>query len=260
MHNKGTQKESIMKNSSLLCILLSLVTSFSVFSYDADLELGIFQLNRGEFKAAIKEFEPLVKEGYSPAQYQMALIYQKGYGVQKNNEKAFELFSLAAEQNYPDALFSLALMYSAGEGVTKNLTTAFTLTEKAANRGLASAQFNLAVMYYNGEGVSRDYLKASRWYQKAADQNYALAQFNLALMYFEGKGVPKSNEKSYLWNIIAYKNGYALAKKSLEMDERNLGAQAIQLIREEADRERNIIIKRQDKKAKLAGKKVYPTF
>lgn len=247
----------MMKLHTLLFIFASTAASFSAFSFDDDLERGIFQLNRGEFKAAIAEFEPLLTEGYSPAQYQMGLIHHNGYGVPKSSQKAFEFFSLAAEQNYPDALFSLSLMYSEGETVKKDLYKAFTLMEKAANKELPAAQFNLGVMYFNGEGVARDYLRASRWYKKAANQNYALAQFNLALMHFEGQGVPKSNEQSYIWNIIAFKNGYALAKKSLEMDERNLGSTQIKSAREEADKIRSNIIRRQEQKAKLSNKKLY---
>jgi len=246
-----------MKMHSRVCMFLALTTSFSAFSFDGDLDLGIFQLNRGEFHEAKAEFEPLVEEGYAPGQYQMALIYQNGYGVKKDLKKAFELFSLAAAQNYPDALFSLALMYSSGEGVKQDLKTAFALTEKAANKDLASAQFNLGVMYYNGDGVFHDYAKASRWYERAAEQNYALAQFNLALMYSEGKGVTKSDELSYFWNIIAFRNGYALAKKSLEMDERVLGSADIKKTREDAERKRAEIIKREELKAKLADQKLF---
>jgi TPR repeat protein len=246
-----------MKITTCLGIFLSILLSFSAESFDGDLELGIFELNRGEFKAAIKEFEPLVLEGYSPAQYQMALIYQKGYGVKKDEQKAFELFSLAASQNYPDALFNLAVMYSEGTVVDKNLTTAFTLNEKAANKGLASAQFNVGVAYFNGEGVQKDFLKASRWYKKAADQNYALAQFNLALMYFEGQGVPKSTEQSYIWNIISSYNGYVPAEKSRVMDEYKLNGDQIQQARDEANRIYKNIIAREDKKAKEANKKFY---
>lgn len=249
--------ENIMKLHSLLLICASLASSFSAFSFDRDLDRAIFQLNRGEFKAAITEFEPLVAEGYSPAQYQMALIYQKGYGVQKNQQKAFDLFSLAAAQNYPEALFSLANMYTEGKHVKKDLKTAFALTEKAASKELAAAQFNLGVMYFNGDGVAQNYLKASRSYRNAADQNYALAQFNLALMYFEGQGVPKSNKQSYIWNIIAYKNGYVLAKKSLEMDERNLGTEQIKSAREEADVIRDKIIQRLEQQAKRDSEKYY---
>ena len=250
-------KEFTMKMHSVLGIFLGLATSFSAFSFEGDLELGIFQLNRGEFKAARAEFAPLVEEGYAPAQYQMGLVYQNGYGVPKDATKAFEMFSLAASQNYPDALFSLALMYTEGEGVKKDLKTAFALTEKAANLELPRAQFNLGVMYYNGEGVTRDYLKAARWYERAAEHNYALAQFNLALMYSEGKGLPQSDEKSYFWNIIAYKSGYAVAKKSLEMDERQLGVEQMQKIQEEAEKKRSQIIRREEIKAKLANQKSY---
>ncbi|NQZ80481.1 MAG: sel1 repeat family protein [Colwellia sp.] len=246
-----------MKTTSCLSILLSILLSFSAASFDSDLELGIFELNRGEFKAAIKEFEPLVLEGYSPAQYQMALIYQKGYGVKKDQQKAFELFSLAAAQNYPDALFNLAIMYSEGKIVDKDLKTSFTLTEKAAQKGLASAQFNVGVAYFNGDGIKKDYLKASRWYEKAADQNYALAQFNLALMYFEGQGVPKDLEMSYIWNIISSYNGYAPADKSRIMDERNLNGDQIQQARDEANRIYKRILTQEEIKTKQANEKLY---
>jgi len=246
-----------MKTFSCLGILLSILLSFSASSFNGDLDLGIFELNRGEFKAAIKEFEPLVIEGYSPAQYQMALIYQKGYGVKKDEQKAFELFSLAASQNYPDALFNLAVMYTEGKVVDKNLKTAFALNEKAAKKGLASAQFNTGVAYHNGEGVQKDYLKASRWYQKAADQNYALAQFNLALMYFDGQGVPKSIEQSYIWNIISSYNGYVPADKSRTMDEYKLNGDQIQQARDEANRIYKQIIDQEERKAKAANKKFY---
>lgn len=247
----------IMNKNSLLFGMLGIIISFSALSFDGDLELGIFKLNGGEFKEAIKEFEPLVAEGYSPAEYQMALIYQNGYGVAKDLQKAYELFSLSAAQNNPDALFSLALMYSEGKPVKKDLKMAFVLTEKAADKELASAQFNLGVMYHNAQGVDRDYLKASRWYRKAAEQNYALAQFNLALMYFEGKGVPKSIEDSYIWNIIAGYNGYKNAEKSRDIDEQKLNSDQIAEYREKANVIYQKIIRQQESKDKADNQKLF---
>ncbi|ASP48166.1 tetratricopeptide repeat protein [Cognaticolwellia beringensis] len=222
-----------MKKLTLIALSFALFVQGS--AYSADLDLGIYELNRGEFKAAIAEFEPLVAEEYAPAQYQMALIYLNGYGVLKSPEKALELLHLAASQNYSEALFDLSLLYSEGEVVKKDLKSAYALMEKAAKKDLPRAQFNLGVMLYNGSGVPRDYLQASRWYQKAADQNYALAQFNLALMYFEGKGVAKSTEMSYVWNIIAAKNAYRMAEKSRDMDEHKLTVDEIKASREKAD-------------------------
>ncbi|WP_440877153.1 tetratricopeptide repeat protein [Thalassotalea sp. PLHSN55] len=245
----------------LKCYLLTglFLSSFTSIVSAADLELGIYELNRGEFKDAMAQFQPLVEEGYSPAQFQVGLMYLNGWGVKKSPQKAFELFSLSATQNYPDALFALANMYSEGEVTKKDLKTAFALMEKAAEKELARAQFNLGVMYYNGEGTKKNNLLASRWYRKAAEQNYALAQFNLALMYFNGEGVEKSTKMSYIWNIIAANNGYADAVKSRDMDEHQLDIRDIEVGRLEAEQLHNKIIERAELKARLANEKAkYP--
>jgi len=233
---------------------LLLLASFSAMSQGNDLEQGIYELNRGEFQAAIAQFRPLVSEGYAPAQYQMALVHQHGYSVPKDAMKALELFQLAAAQNYPDAQFELALIYSEGKLVKQDLKKSFELTNKASQKGLASAQFNLGVMYANGTGVKQDDFKASRWYQRAANQNYALAQYNLALLYSEGKGVEKSTELSYVWNTIASWNGYPDAEKSRLMDERDLSAMKVELNSEKANKIYNKIREQQEIKAKMAEK------
>ena len=186
--------------TKIISLFFLLLVSFSALSQGNDLERGIYELNRGEFHAAIEQFRPLVAEGYAPAQYQMGIVYQKGYGVPKDGMKALELFELATKQNYSDAQFELALIYSEGKLVKQDLKKAHALTFKAAKKGLASAQYNLAVMHANGTGVKQDYFKASRWYKNAADQNYVLAQYNLALLYSEGK-VLKKTQKCHLFGI-----------------------------------------------------------
>ncbi len=236
---------------SLIFILLS---SFSLLCQGNDLERGIYDLNRGEFHAAIEQFRPLVAEGYAPAQYQMGVVYQKGYGVPKDGMKALALFELAAKQNYSDAQFELALLYGEGKLVKKDLKKSYDLTHKAAKKGLASAQFNLAVMTANGTGVAQDDFKASRWYQNAADQNYALAQYNLALQYSEGKGVEKSTEMSLVWNTIAAWNGYPDANKSRMLDERGLSQLKIESALEKANKIYKKILNQEKVKAQMAQK------
>jgi len=236
-------------------LIFLLLSSFSTLSQGNDLERGIYELNRGEFHAAIEQFRPLVAEGYAPAQYQMGVVYKRGYGVPKDGMKALALFELAAKQNYSDAQFELALIYSEGKLVKKDLKKAYTLTHKAAKKGLASAQFNLAVMLANGLGTKQDDFKASRWYQSAADQNYALAQYNLALQYSEGKGVEKSTEMSLVWNTIATWNGYPDADKSRILDERTLANQKkIEVVLEKANRIYSKILEQEKLKAEMAKK------
>jgi TPR repeat protein len=242
-----------MRNFTGTLIFL-LASGFSTLSQGNDIEQGIYELNRGEFHAAIEQFRPLVAEGYAPAQYQMALVYKNGYGVPKDGMKALALFELAAEQNDSDAQFELALIYTEGKLVKQDLKKAYQLTYKAAKKGLSSAQFNLAVMYANGTGVDQDDFKAARWYKNAADQNHALAQFNLALLYSEGKGVEKSTEMSLVWNTIASWNSYPKANTSRILDERELSKVKIDAAVEKANKIYSKIIEQQTLKAEMAKK------
>jgi TPR repeat protein len=244
--------------SKMTISIFLLLSHFSFLSQANDLELGIYELNRGEFNAAIEQFRPLVAEGYAPAQYQMAVVYQNGYGVPKDGMKALALYELSAAQNYSDAQFELATIYTEGKLVKQDLPKAYDLTYKAAKKGLASAQFNLAVMFANGTGVKQDYFKASRWYQAAADQNFALAQFNLALLYSEGKGVESSTEMSYVWNSIAAWNGYPDASTSLVLDERLLSKVKRESAYEKANQIYQKILEQEKLRAKMAeNKNVY---
>jgi len=236
---------------SLIFLLLS---SLSALSHANDMELGIFELNRGEFHAAIEQFRPLVAEGYAPAQYQMAMIYKHGYGVPKDPMKAIELLELAAKQNDSDAQFELALIYSEGKLVKKDLVKSYELTRQSATKGLASAQFNLAVMLSNGTGVAQDNYQAARWYKNAANQNYGLAQYNLALLYSEGKGIEKSTEMSLVWNTIATWNGYPDANASRILDERALSDVNKEAALNKANALYRKIIEQQELKAKMAQK------
>lgn len=235
-------------------LIFLLLNTMPKLSHANDLDLGIYELNRGEFHAAIEQFRPLVEEGYAPAQYQMGVVYQHGYGVPKDGMKALELYELAANQNYSDAQFELALIYSEGKLVKKDLKKAYHLTHAAAKKGLASAQFNLAVMFENGTGVDQDDFKASRWYQSAADQNHALAQYNLALLYSEGRGIEKSTEMSLVWNTIASWNGYPDANTSRMIDERALSKTQIDAAIDKANAIYKKIIDQETLKAEMEKK------
>jgi len=244
-------------NKMFSTIIFILAVSFSSLSQASNLNKGIYELNRGEFQAAIALFTPLLEQEYAPAQYFMATMHKNGHGVPRDAMKALALFQKSAEKNYPDAQFELALIYTEGKLVKKDLKKAYQLTAKAAKKGLAGAQFNLAVMYANGTGVKQDNFKASRWYKSAADLNFALAQYNLALLYSEGKGVEKSTEMSYVWNTIASWNGYPDAETSRLIDERALSKKKILLAREKANQIYQKILEQQEIKAKMNEKKQF---
>jgi TPR repeat protein len=102
---------------------------------------------------------------------------------------AVKEFRTAAEAGNADAQFNMALMYERGIGVGKDEQESVVWYRKSAEQGNSNAQFNLAVMYENGRGTAVDYYQANQWYRKAAVQGDGLAIGNLGMLYIRGQGV-----------------------------------------------------------------------
>jgi TPR repeat protein len=106
-----------------------------------------------------------------------------------NLSKAFEEFRAAAEKGDANCQFNLALMYEKGIGVAKDEKQAVVWYRKSAEQGNSNAQFNLGVLYENGRGCDVDFAQANQWYRKASVQGDALAIGNLGMLYLRGDGV-----------------------------------------------------------------------
>jgi TPR repeat protein len=105
---------------------------------------------------------------------------------------AYKKFLAAAKEGHVDSQFNVALMYERGIGVSKDEKEAFVWYGKAASQGSAAAQFNLGVLYENGRGTKIDFVKANEWYRKASVQGDALAIGNLGMLYVRGQGVKEN--------------------------------------------------------------------
>jgi uncharacterized protein len=105
---------------------------------------------------------------------------------------AYQEFRTAAEQGHADSQFNVALMYEKGIGVAKDEKEAVAWYVKSAAQGNSNAQFNLGVMYENGRGTAVDFAKANEWYRKASVQGDALAIGNLGMLYVRGQGVKEN--------------------------------------------------------------------
>lgn len=58
-------------------------------------------------------------------QYNVGWCYRYGCGVERNYDKAFQWYSLAASQNYSHGMFAVGKAYSKGWGVEQNPHKAF---------------------------------------------------------------------------------------------------------------------------------------
>ncbi len=100
----------------------------------------------------------------------------------------FQRFLIAADQGNADAQYNLGVLYYKGYGVEQNYEEAMKWYLKAANQGYASAQYAIGRLYEKSQGVEQNYEEAMKWYLKAANQGHAAAQCAIALLYEKGYG------------------------------------------------------------------------
>lgn len=77
-------------------------------------------------------------------------------GFKQNRKKGIEHWKTAALNNVPEAFFDLAVSYEMGLGVTKNDSKAFNHYLQAAVCGDAQAHQEVGRLYYYGIGVKKD--------------------------------------------------------------------------------------------------------
>ena len=134
---------------------------------DMALSSGIAAFEAKQFARSLQHLTPLAHEGIADAQYRLAIMYQNGLGVVRNEEAAVKWMRAAAEQDFALAQHGLGYMYLDGDCVTKDPATAVKWFRLAAEQGLAGSQTTLAMMYEQGNGVEKDLAEARKWYERA---------------------------------------------------------------------------------------------
>jgi TPR repeat protein len=120
--------------------------------------------------------------------------FEKGIAAYEANNLplAYKEFRASADEGHADSQFNVALMFEKGIGVAKDEKEAVVWYGKSAAQGNSAAQFNLGVMYENGRGTAVDFAKAHEWYRKASVQGDPLAIGNLGMLYIRAQGVKEN--------------------------------------------------------------------
>jgi TPR repeat protein len=177
---------------------------------------------RGDYAKALRLVRPLANDGDAAAQFNLALMYVTGQGVQQDNTAAALWFRKAADQGYALAQSNLGVLYRDGRGVPQDHTEAVKWFRKAADQGDAVAQYLLGEQYAKGGGVSQDFAEAVIWFRKAAEQGHAVAKLHLGVMYAEARGVPQDYVRAYMWFNLAAAQGEQKATELLDMAARRM--------------------------------------
>jgi len=99
---------------------------------------------------------------------------QPGHSVAEA-AKEFEEIKALAEKGDAEAQYQMASIYGRGEGVEKDFKEAAKWHRKAADQGFAMAQRNLGAIYYRGDGVLKDYVTSEAWYNIARHNGDGIA-------------------------------------------------------------------------------------
>ena len=196
--------------------------------FPASNALGFVLQNDDGFRDLSKAyhyFMTAAQGGYAEAQFNLAITYMRGLGVQKNMEQAVYWLKKSAKQDYPDALYDLGRLYLIGEGVGKDFSYALELLEKAAGNGQSGAQYYLGYFYYTGNGVEKDDKKAAELILESANNGHPEANYQFSLFLIKGvAGLPKDIKEAYLFAVLSKQLGYDKAKNLVSKIEQSVRA------------------------------------
>ena len=122
----------------------------------ADTKAGVDAWTRGDFPAAVREWQTSVAKGDADAMFNLGQAYKLGKGVPQDLAKAEELFGRAAALGHLQASDNYGLLlFQRGEKAR-----ALPFIRAAADRGDPRAQYLLGIAHFNGDLVPKDWPRA----------------------------------------------------------------------------------------------------
>ncbi|WP_148210566.1 SEL1-like repeat protein [Beijerinckia indica] len=123
-----------------------------------------------DLRAAAFWYGKAADQGLAPAQYRLGLLYEKGFGVDRDLHKATDLYRQAAEQGNTRAMHNLAVLSAESENGPPDYAASVKWFTKAAEYGLRDSQYNCAILLARGLGAPRNLVQAYAWFAIAAAQ------------------------------------------------------------------------------------------
>lgn len=159
----------------------------------------LYDRQRQRPELAIPWYEKAAAQRQPDAEFNLALAYEQGRGVQADPVKALEWYRRAAEDGDLDAQYALAQALFYGDNIAQDQAEAAVWYAKSAAQGLASAQGKLGEILLFGWGVPADKSKAVTLLQQAAGQQWRDAYVALGHAYEAGLGVPADKAQAIVW-------------------------------------------------------------
>lgn len=177
-----------------------------------------------------------IDPNHKPSLYRLAIMYQKGYGVVKDLEKAQEYYQTLAILGEEEAIkqgliignqnlvtdsqwFALGEHYYLGQsGKSKDYQKARICFEEAlqCNSLHKKSLYNLGNIYYFGQGISVDLHRGQKYHstykllvEQDAHKNLAAAQYEFGYNYYHK--LQKNAQQAIHWCLLAAEQGHQQA-------------------------------------------------
>jgi len=169
--------------------------------------------------AAAEQSDPLAGD----AACTLGMLYEEGKYVEQDSATAVKWFSVAAEKESAWGALNLAECYLAGRGVEKNTEKAADLFVYVTSIATAEQQscaaraaFVLGGMYLHGNGVAKDSEKTAQWFLFAAEKGNADAQYLLGEAYEQQAKTAEEHIIAQKWYERAAMQGHVRALQRLK--------------------------------------------
>ncbi|XP_073505854.1 death ligand signal enhancer isoform X2 [Phyllobates terribilis] len=165
----------------------------------------------GDYRSAFQFFRESAAAGYSKAQYNTAVCYERGQGVRKDLSKAAELYLLAARGGHQQAKYRYARYLLNVK--PEDTRSAVEMLQEAAEAGVKEAQAYLGVFYSKESHLDPE--KAAKYFWMAAENGDVQSRYNLGVCYEQGFGVAASGPEALRHFERAAKSGHGASQQKL---------------------------------------------
>ena len=138
-------------------------------------EKALVYYNQKRYKDALTMFIELAQYRYAPAMYYIGLCYLNGTGLTRNDSQAFNFMSEAAARGHVGAQYDLAVMHDKGIGTETDSKLAHEYFVSAAEHEEPRALIEMYRRYMTGNMVAQDMGVAEALLQKAANMQHPQA-------------------------------------------------------------------------------------
>jgi len=159
----------------------------------------------GDAASALVFYLQADRQNIARAQKSLAFIFETGYGVVRDIEKATEYYKKAVRNGLVGPATSIGHLHYFGIGVSRDVNEAAKWYEMDASRGYRPAIRDLGLLYlYEMKDGAQ---KAIAMYEKAAARGVLEANDALGMIYLYGFGVAKDPAKALKWYLKAAEQG-----------------------------------------------------